>query len=359
MLRISEVETYLSSLFQEKVKVIKVGDMLASKGKDELKGFGYGSPLLVEFEIDGKKKKAVISTLRGDTFGHDFLADRASSQVLAFETFNQLPRHVRALDLGIITNKKRLISLGQAEEFFLLIDFVEGKEYFYDLEALKNKNLPDPLDKKRTKVLSDYLVEIHQVKKDEPSLYVRRARDLVGHGECIMGLIDNYPSNWSFLPSGYFKDLEKKCIDWRYKLKEMTHRLSQVHGDYHPWNILFYSDTDFWVLDRSRGEWGEPADDLTALSLNYLFFSLQAHQKVSEPFLSLFKLFWENYLEKTGDSEALKVCPPFFAWRGLVIASPIWYPNLSNTVRQKIFSFIQNVLNLEKFELSRVGEYFL
>ena len=29
------------------------------------------------------------------------------------------------------------------------------------------------------------------------------------------------------------------------------------------------------VLDRSRGEWGEPADDVTSLTMNYLFFSLQ------------------------------------------------------------------------------------
>jgi aminoglycoside phosphotransferase (APT) family kinase protein len=44
-----------------------------------------------------------------------------------------------------------------------------------------------------------------------------------------------------------------------------------VHGDFHPWNILFQNDCDFAVLDRSRGEWGDPADDVAPLTINYLF----------------------------------------------------------------------------------------
>ena len=35
-----------------------------------------------------------------------------------------------------------------------------------------------------------------------------------------------------------------------------------MHGDFHPWNLLFREGVEFSVLDRSRGEWGEPADDV-------------------------------------------------------------------------------------------------
>jgi aminoglycoside phosphotransferase family enzyme len=36
--------------------------------------------------------------------------------------------------------------------------------------------------------------------------------------------------------------------------------------------------------------------------------------------------FGKIYLKKTGDSEILEVVQPFYAWRALVVASPIWYP---------------------------------
>jgi len=55
------------------------------------------------------------------------------------------------------------------------------------------------------------------------------------------------------------------------RIGSWAHRLSQVHGDFHPWNVLFREGVDFTVLDRSRGERGEPADDVTAMTINYIF----------------------------------------------------------------------------------------
>ncbi len=355
-MKISWFEKFLSDHFGQPVKVIRIGNLLA-ESSDELKGFGYGSPLVIEFDIEGEKKKLVFSTMRGDSFGHDFRADRIANLALAYDTFNLLPQHVKAVDFGFFT-KNGLLSLKEAEEPFLVTQFVEGRGYFEDLEALKSKAQPEERDKERAVALSDYLVKIHQTKRNQPELYVRRIRDLVGQGEGIMGLIDNYPSSWDFVPLSFFEELEKKIIKWRYKLKKYTHRLSVVHGDYHPWNILFYGEKDFWVLDRSRGEWGEPADDLTAMSLNYLFFSLQAYQEIKEPFKSLFQLFIQNYLEKIGEEEILEVCQPFYVWRGLVVASPIWYPNLEPEVRKKLFNFISNILETEKFEYQKIDGYF-
>jgi len=71
----------------------------------------------------------------------------------------------------------------------------------------------------------------------------------------------------------------------------------------------------------------------------------------------LFNLFWNNYLDKTSDEEMLTVIQPYYAWRGLVIASPVWYPNLAIDVRVKLFHFIRNVLETEKFGLKEVNSY--
>ena len=48
---------------------------------------------------------------------------------------------------------------------------------------------------------------------------------------------------------------------------------------------------------------------------------------------------------------------PFFAFRGLVGASPVWYPNISLETRRKLFNFIRNVLQEEVFDYRGVVKY--
>jgi aminoglycoside phosphotransferase (APT) family kinase protein len=132
-----------------------------------------------------------------------------------------------------------------------------------------------------------------------------------------------------------------------------------VHGDFHPWNIMFREGPDFTVLDRSRGEWGEAADDVTAMTINYLFFGLLKTdgKEIDKDFKELFELFFDVYLEKTGDDVLLKVIQPFYAFRGLVVASPVWYPNISLDIRRNLFNFIKNVLAADVFDYKGVEKY--
>ena len=325
--------------------------------KNDLKSFGYGSPLFIEFEINGQRKKAVLETMAPSSFGHDHFSDRAQAILWEHSTFNKLLRHVRSIDCGAILNSGRIISTGKAEEFFLLTEFVIGIGYFKDLDRIRYSGTASEEDLGRTRALSDYLVSIHARKFDSPSLYVRKTRDLLGHGECIMGLIDNYPKSFEFIDETLLKKIEIACIEWRWRIRNRTHRLCQVHGDFHPWNILFHKGNEFTLLDRSRGEWGEPADDMTCLSINYLFSSLLRSGRLEGAFEKMFSLLWDNYLEKTNDHEILDVAAPFFAWRGLVIASPIWYPHIPSPVRKAVFNFIQNVLGAERFSPEDVNRY--
>ena len=118
-------------------------------------------------------------------------------------------------------------------------------------------------------------------------------------------------------------------------------------------NILFRADADFTVLDRSRGEWGEPADDVTCFALNYLFFSLQRSGKLEDDFERL----WERYLERSGDHGMLEVAAPFLAFHGLVMANPVCYPALDKRLRHKMLSFVRNVLEDTRFDPARANAY--
>jgi len=354
---IQAIEKYLESLYAEPVKVVSMTEEGKQETRDGLKAFGYGSPLFLEYEVEGKRKKAVLETMTPSSFGHDHFSDRAQAILWEHSAFNNLPRHVRSLDSGAFLESGEIISTGRAEEFFLLTEFVQGEGYFKDLDRIRRTGIATKEDFNRVLALSDYLVGIHGEKRASPGLYIRRIRDLLGHGECIMGLIDNYPETFEFIDAALLKQIELASVEWRWRIKRRTHRLCRVHGDFHPWNILFRENTDFTLLDRSRGEWGDPADDITCFSINYLFSSVVRSGRLEGPFEKMFHLFWENYLAKTQDREMLEIVAPFYAWRGLVIASPIWYPKLPSSVRKILFNFIQNVLRSERFELSDVNRY--
>jgi len=356
-LKIERLEEYLLSVYKTPVKVLRVFP-LGGEELTDLKGFGYGVPYFVEFSVGDEIKRAVLETMRPEGFGHDYFSDRAQILLWQHSTFNKLPRHVRSIDVGAFTaDGERMKSFGDCGEFFIVTEYVDGRLYHFDLDRIRETGELNELDEQRCLALSDYLVEIHKVKRDAPWLYARRARELVGHSECIMGLLDSYPPELDFVSESNLIDIERDCAIWRWRLKRKAKRLSQVHGDFHPWNVMFREGADFTVLDRSRGEWGEPADDLTAMTINYVFYSLQKHGELTGVFERLFRLFWENYLHKTGDREILEVVQPFYAWRGLVVASPVWYPTLSRDVRVKLLNFVRNALQYERFDLDNVNSY--
>ncbi|TAJ28122.1 MAG: aminoglycoside phosphotransferase family protein, partial [Nitrospirae bacterium] len=241
--------------------------------------------------------------------------------------------------------------------FFVLTDWADGATYHKDLERLGRTGRLQRGDRDRTGALARYAAQIHRVKRRHPDLYRRRLRELIGHGECIMGLTDSYPRRFGFITEDLLRSIEESCNRWRWKLRSRAGRLSQVHGDFHPWNVLFRRGTDFSVLDRSRGEWGEPADDVTAMTINYLFFSLCRWGTLRGPFEVLFRRFWDDYETASGDHAITECAAPFFAFRGLVIASPLWYPKLSLSVRHSIFNFIRNVLAEKRFDPAAVNRY--
>jgi Predicted aminoglycoside phosphotransferase len=353
-IKLENLKKYLEEVYGTNVDIINLHGVKVEKG--EIKGYGYGIPLIVEYKVNGMIKKAVIETVKEDIFGHEYLSDRVANIVLAYKTYNRLHKHAKAISIGYFDDKNEILMIKDFKEFFILVEFIEGRLYYKDLEEIKEREQIIEKDVERCLKLCNYLSQIHSLKSKDKRLYIRRIRDLIGHGECIFGLIDSYSKDFKFFSEDDFIKLEKKLIEWRWKLKNYTHRLSVIHGDFHPWNIFFLDNNDFILNDRSRGEYGDPADDVSALTINYLFFSLQKYRKLYGSFERLWEIFYENYVKFTEDEEIFKVIQPFLIWRSLVIANPIWYPNLDDEVREKIFNFIRNLAENDFFDYKRVND---
>jgi len=351
------MERYLTEVFHAPVSVTRMIPLGENTGTDSIKTYGYGKPVRIDYQTAGGHSGSVVfHTMSPSPFGHEHMSDRAQSLLWAHRAFNSLPGHVRSLDVGAFQSDATLISLGKADEFCLLTEYAEGEGYNRDLERIRATDALSDLDVARADALCDYLVKTHRITGGDPGLYTRRLRELVGHGECIMGLTDSYPPH-PLIPASLLEEIEHRCVKWRWKLKPLSHRLRQIHGDFHPWNILFGPGTSFSVLDRSRGEWGDPADDVVCITANYLFFSLQRSGRLEGAFESLFRRFWERYLSASQDQEMLNVVAPYFAFRGLVMASPVWYPKLDDKVRQRLLAFILTVLERETFDPKEVNAY--
>ncbi len=351
------LERYLQARFGPDARLLSFGEIGKESSRGTQKRYGYGTPIKVMYRLGRQVQSAVLETMKPGPFGHEHMADRAQAMLWDYDSYGRLPRHVEALDVGALTDKDELISVADAKEFFVLNRWTEGKSYHLDLERLMKGGALRALDRNRTKAMARYLAKIHAVKRRDAELYRRRLRELIGHGECIMGLTDSYPKKAGFITEELLRAIEEASNRWRWRLHDNTNRLSQVHGDFHPYNVLFKAGTEFSVLDRSRGEWGEPADDVTAMTMNYLLNSLIRWGRLHGPFEVLFRLFWDTYVEASRDNNVTSAAAPFFAFRGLVVASPVWYPKLSVGVRRSIFRFIEHVLDVPYFDPTLVNEY--
>lgn len=356
----TRLQDYLATLYGAAVEVREIRPLKEPTNKDSIKAFGYGSPLLIIFTQNGQEtQQVVLHTMSQDRFGHNRRSDRARNLLLDYATFNKLPRHVPAIDVGAFAHDGNLISLSDTGEFFLIASFVEGDLYADDLKRIAHNGGIGTDDEPRAIALANYLADIHATKEPDPVRYRRCIRDLLGHGEGIMGMTDAYPADFTIAPPDRLEYIEQRCLSWRWRIHGHQHRLSQSHGDFHPWNVLFEGETphQFTVLDRSRGAWGEPADDLSAMTINYILFSVRQYGQLQDEWARLFHVFWDTYLDATSDWQVRDVIAPFYAWRTLVVAHPVWYPNLADSVRESLFHFIENVLEAERFEPAHVNEY--
>lgn len=359
------LKAYLSGVFSSDITVTDI--------KKLGEGFHAEGFLIKTRDKEGKEKRYILKTLRGQGFGHDYPSDRANVVIRSLLDYNLLPNHIKAMDVGSIQDDDSLRSVGKPKDFFIILEEAKGTEYWKDLDEMRDRGSLLEVDVKKIKNLANYLVKIHSMKYtggNRESLYKRVVRDFVGHGELTMGVIDTFPKKLDFTSNKELVDIVKKMVEWWEKIKNKDHRLTTIHGDFHPNNIWFDNDA-LVVLDRSRFRYGDPADDTTSLTMNFINYSVMAFGEFKNPFKELLELFFMEYFKKINDLEMFKVSPLFYAFRSLVCIHPLFYNanwlkkhgfseervKLLNESKRKIINFAKNILNEDEFNIKKINSY--
>jgi hypothetical protein len=320
------------------------------------KAAGYGLPVRIALRDGGVERELVWRLASANEFGHDRRADRAAVMVQAFDDFARTPQHVQAVDLGVVRGDE-LVSIRDASEHYLITTYAPGTIYANDLRRIAAEGLATPRDVERVDALARYLAALHTPIAPPGGRYRRAIRDLVGSGEGIFGIIDGYPADVPGAPARRLQAIEARCAEWRWRLRGGDARLTRTHGDFHPFNIVFDGDAPT-LLDASRGGSGDPADDVTALAINYVLFALDAPDAWPLGLGVLWRHLWRRYLAERRDDELLAVAPPFLAWRALVVANPVFYPRMTEVARDKLLGFAEGVLDERALDPARAEALF-
>ncbi|MDF3071100.1 MAG: hypothetical protein K0R38_6701 [Polyangiaceae bacterium] len=331
------------------LRAVAIGsDDAAGAHQVTAKAVGYGIPIRIDVDDQGILRSFVLHGAGANRFGHDRRADRAAELLLAADTYGAIPAHARALDVGAFRRDGTSISLMDSGEFYLLTEYVSGTPYAQDLRRIAQTRHLAASDVERVDKMVDYLVQLHAPAPSREDAYERSLRDLVGGGEGIFGLVDGYPREDAAL-AVRLEGIEQGCLRWRWRLKQRPPRPSRIHGDFHPFNVLFDDDASLHVLDTSRGSLGDAADDVSCMAVNFVFFALQDTSAWRSAFRTLWHKIWDDYLERSRDAELLTVVPPFLAWRLLVLACPVWYPELTDSARGRLLQLAELALEAERF----------
>jgi len=101
---------------------------------------GMGEPLLIRLELlDGQPVELLFQTKEGHSPALRRRADRAAALLAAYEGFARVPRHARALDVGVLGHDGVLSSLRDSGEFYLVTELVPGFVYAEQLRAIAER----------------------------------------------------------------------------------------------------------------------------------------------------------------------------------------------------------------------------
>jgi len=342
-IRKDQIKAFLEKHYSKNIEVIKfshIGSGWVANGHE------------LKFRVEGEDKKVAIRVLKDVDFSHDYPSDRGAYLSLQHRSSKMLPNHNKSIGvIAVSPDSNDLVETAEHDEYFQVLEWAKGKEYLDDILEISKRDNLIKTDIKRAKTLSDYLVMIHKIgfKGDQEharSLYKRHTRDFVG-SSFLMDVLDTYPDKVGFASKNEIYNFVNQIYIHRENTKHMFTRLRKIHGDFHPGNVRFDGE-EFEILDSARVIWGEPADDVACMAINYVWNSIKQRGSFGGGYAELFSVFYDNYIQKTGDKQICKLIPMFFAVRSVVLNHPLFFEEKDEN-RKKLFNLSLKLLNKGNF----------
>lgn len=351
-------EESIKKYLEQKYKK-KISDVSIEKLGSGVLGTGYR----VTFYNSGHKKTLVLKSLMKEHLNLDHHSDRAASLLDAHDNYNTMELHVKSHDVVAEKNDGSLLSLDKVQEFYILMDEAYGTDLFKDFDEIRKTRVVTPEVTQKVIVLSDFLATLHKNKRYSVSLYRRKLRDTLGSGGSLLGILDMHPDDAFHIFEKEWMAIIKKSMHFWHRARGMHHRLCEIHADFHPGN-LWFDHGKLTVLDRARGRFGEPADDISAFTINPIMYALTTEKNFSGPFKDIFDTFWNNYFQKTQDKEMRKIIAPYYAFRIAVVTNPLFYNDdffggkeQAYLARKKLIYFALRTLDEKEFNPSKINFY--
>ncbi|GAA1649528.1 phosphotransferase family protein [Actinoplanes couchii] len=283
---------------------------------------------LAEIRQDGETRRVIVRG--GGRQGPFQQPEDAARQLLWYSRVSGLPRHPRVLATAVIDDAGHWRRLSGTARIAVIEEFVDGVPYANDLTDIRGGRSVTEHDHRRAADLARYLAEIHRDRHVDRVAHLRGLRELVGGAEGIMSVIGLYPPEFRQRHRTLLDRLQSVIFERVIELQSVVRPVAQVHGDFHPGNILFTAADELHVIDRGRTERDEPMVDIGALLVNYLALGV--------PGTGLGQTFLNEYLAGTGDQDASTVLPVHTAMRVAAVASPAFYPDLDEDHRVAILA---------------------
>ena len=112
-----KVEKYLKERFGSETKL---------KDMERLGEGVHGAAYLLRFSTLHEEQHLIMKTLFPSRFGHDHYSDRAQVLLLANANYNDMPKHIKAVDV-VGESPDRFISVKDAKEFYIFMEKARGE----------------------------------------------------------------------------------------------------------------------------------------------------------------------------------------------------------------------------------------
>ena len=149
MHRDTKVQKYLRRSYGQNTQLL---------GIEPLREGVHGAAYRVKFTTPHEERTFIMKALFPSRFGHDHYSDRAQVLLLANANYNDMPKHIKAVDV-VGESPDRLISVKNAKEFYIFMEEAGGESYFKDLDAILKRGVLNELDMERAGMFAHFLAD--------------------------------------------------------------------------------------------------------------------------------------------------------------------------------------------------------